>query len=183
MRNPNIMADPFMRALIPALVLLATGASAQTTIVPTYNAMDADTVKKIVDAQGQAQTTVDLSDPEGPIIKVQIAGGLGYWIELDDCDKGQPNLCKSLSLRATLPAGSLNFSQVNAFNQNMRYATAYFGDKGVPELRMDANLRGGVTQTFIAYDVRIFTKVVLDYVKQATVQPSITPPQKNPAAK
>jgi hypothetical protein len=177
------MVDRLMRALLPTLVLLAAGASAQTTIVPTYNAMDADTVKKIVDAQGQAQTTVDLSDPQGPIIKVQLAGGIGYWIELDDCDNGQPNLCKSLSLRAVLPAGSLNFSQINAFNQNMRYATAYFGDKGVPELRMDANLRGGVTQTFIAYDVRIFTKVVLDYIKQATVQPTLAQPQKNSAAK
>ena len=183
MQNPNIMAEPFMRALIPAVVLLATGASAQTTIVPTYNAIGADTIKKIVDAQGQAQTTVDLTDPQGPIIKVQLAQGIGYWIELDDCDNGQPNLCKSLSLRATLPAGSLNFSQINAFNQNMRYATAFFGDKGVPELRMDANLRGGVTETFIAYDVRIFNKVVLDYIKQATVQPTLAPPQKNSAAK
>ncbi|HLG87304.1 MAG TPA: YbjN domain-containing protein [Alphaproteobacteria bacterium] len=177
------MIDRLLRAFLPTLVLLATGASAQTTIVPTYNAIDADTVKKIVDAQGQSQTTVDLSDPQGPIIKVQLAAGIGYWIELDDCDNGQPNLCKSLSLHAVLPAGSLNFYQVNAFNQNMRYATAFFGDKGVPELRMDANLRGGVTQNFIAYDVRIFNKVVLDYIKQATAQPTLAQPQKNSAAK
>jgi len=174
------MDKPLARSLVVAFVVSASGASAQTqsTIVPTYNAIDADSVKKIVDAQGQAQTTISLGDPQGPIIKVQLAAGLGYWIELNDCDNGQPNLCKSLSLRAQLPAGSLNFYQVNSFNQNMRYATAFFGDKGVPELRMDANLRGGVTQTFIAYDVRIFTKVVLDYVKQATAQPSLGPPAK-----
>ena len=178
------MANRYLGTLLPALViLLASSAHAQTTVVPTYNAIDPDTMKKIVDAQGQAQTTVDLSDPQGPIIKVQLIGGIGYWVELDDCDNGQPNLCKSMSLRAQLPAGSLNFFQVNAFNQNMRYATAFFGDKGVPELRMDANLRGGVTQTFIAYDVRIFTKVVLDYIKQATLQPTITPPPKSSAAK
>ena len=32
---------------------------------------------------------------------------------------------------------------------------------------MDENLRGGVTAEFIAFDVRIFVKLVGDYVVQA----------------
>ena len=159
--------SPAAVVLLAASAAVAAGPAVQTTIVPTYNAMDADTVKKIVDSQSQAQTTIDLSDPAGPIVKVQLAAGVNYSILLDDCDKGQPNLCKSLEFHALLPAGSLNFSQINSFNQNMRYATAYFGDKGVPELRMDENLRGGVTTEFVAYDVRIFMKVVSDYIQQA----------------
>lgn len=162
-------------SLITTSFLAAGLASAQTTIVPTYNAMDADTVKKIVDAQGQSQSTIDTSDPQGPVVKVQLAAGLSYSILMDDCDGGQPNLCKSLEFRALLPAGSLNFAQINTFNQNMRYATAYLGDKGVPELRMDANLRGGVTSNFVAYDVRIFMKVVVDYLQQATQQATLQP--------
>jgi hypothetical protein len=66
-----------------------------------------------------------------------------------------------------LAPGALNFSQINDFNATMRYATAYLTDKGVPELRMDANIRGGVTANFIAYDVRIFVKLVGDYVEKA----------------
>ena len=61
----------------------------------------------------------------------------------------------------------LNFAQINSFNQNMRYATAFFGEKGVPELRMDLSLRGGVTAETIAYTVRIFSKVLGDYIAQA----------------
>jgi len=41
----------------------------------------------------------------------------------------------------------------------MRYATAYLTDKGVPQLRMDENLRGGVTTDFVAFTVQIFIKV------------------------
>jgi hypothetical protein len=86
---------------------------------------------------------------------------------MDDCDNGQPALCKSLEFRATLPPGSLNFAQINSFNENMRYATAFLSDKGVPQLRMDTDLRGGTTADHIAYAVRIFVKVVGDYVTQA----------------
>jgi hypothetical protein len=49
----------------------------------------------------------------------------------------------------------------------MRYATAYLSDKGVPQMRMDADLRGGTTADHIAYAVKIFIKLVSDYVGQA----------------
>jgi hypothetical protein len=166
------MLNPFIR--LPAFALAALGlslagaASAQTA-VPTYNAIDPDTLTKVITAASQIQTQVtpDLTDPKGPILKVQMAGGLVYSVFMDDCDGGQPDYCKSLEFRAMLPAGALNFSQINSFNENMRYATAYLGDKGVPMLRMDANIRGGVTAQFIAYDVQIFVKVVSGYVQQA----------------
>ncbi len=141
-------------------------ASAQTAI-PTYTAMDAETLMKIINAQGQAQITPDGTDPQGPVLKVQQPNGINYTVLMDDCDGGTPNRCKSLEFRAVLPPGSLNFSQINSFNETMRYATAYLSDKGVPQLRMDENLRGGVTADFVAYAVRIFMKVVSDYVVQA----------------
>ena len=156
-------------ASLAGLALVALGArpvSAQT-VVPTYNAIDAETLSKIVTAQGQSQVTIDTSDAQGPMVKVQLSSGLNYSIFMDDCDGGQPNLCKSLEFRALLPAGTINFAQINAFNETMRYATAYLSDKGVPQLRMDENLRGGVTADFVAYAVRIFMKVVADYVQQA----------------
>lgn len=142
-------------------------APAPQTVVPTYNAIDADTLKSIIVAQGQSQVSIDASDPQGPVVKVQAAPGINYSVMMDDCDGGQPNLCRSLEFRALLPAGSLNFAQINGFNETMRYATAYLTDKGVPQLRMDANLRGGVTADFIAFDVRIFMKVVGNFVAQA----------------
>ena len=72
------------------------------------------------------------------------------------------------SFRCTyLPPGSLNFAQINSFNETMRYATAFLSDKGVPQLRMDTDLRGGTTADHIAYAVRIFVKLVGDYVGQA----------------
>ncbi len=156
-----------------ALVVLAMAAAAPfatvraQTVIPTYNAIDPDTLTKIITAQGQAQVTPDLSDPKGPVLKVQMTGGIVYSVLMDDCDGGQPNYCKSLEFRAMLPAGALNFSQINSFNENMRYATAYLSDKGVPQLRMDENLRGGVTAQFVAYAVQIFVKVVSGYVQQA----------------
>jgi hypothetical protein len=138
------------------------------TVIPTYNSMNAETMMAIIKAaQGQVQVTPDGSDPQGPILKVQMPNGLNYTVLMDDCDGGQPALCKSLEFRATLPPGSLNFAQINSFNETMRYATAYLSDKGVPQLRMDENLRGGVTADFIAYAVRIFVKLVGDYVVQA----------------
>ncbi|HMA50869.1 MAG TPA: YbjN domain-containing protein [Magnetospirillaceae bacterium] len=137
------------------------------TVIPTYNAMNAETLMVIIKSQGQAQITPDGSDPQGPTLKVQLPNGLNYTVLMDDCDGGQPALCKSLEFRATLPPGSLNFAQINSFNESMRYATAYLSDKGVPQLRMDENLRGGVTADFIAYAVRIFVKLVGDYVVQA----------------
>lgn len=160
---------PWLAAGFAAASLLALPthpASAQTA-VPTYNAMDAETLRKIVAAQGQSQVTIDTGDPQGPVVKVQLPSGLNYSILMDDCDNGQPNLCKSLEFRALLPAGTINFAQINAFNETMRYATAYLSDKGVPQLRMDENLRGGVTADFVAYAVRIFMKIVADYVQQA----------------
>jgi hypothetical protein len=137
------------------------------TVIPTYNSMNAETLTRIILSQGQAQITPDGSDPQGPTLKVQLPNGLNYTVLMDDCDGGQPSLCKSLEFRATLPPGSLNFAQINSFNETMRYATAYLSDKGVPQLRMDENLRGGVTADFIAYGVRIFVKLVSDYVAQA----------------
>jgi hypothetical protein len=137
------------------------------TVIPTYNSMNAETLMAIINSQGQAQITPDGSDPQGPVLKVQMPTGLVYTILMDDCDGGQPALCKSLEFRATLPPGSLNFAQINSFNENMRYATAFLSDKGVPQLRMDADLRGGTTADHIAYAVRIFVKVVGDYVAQA----------------
>jgi hypothetical protein len=137
------------------------------TVIPTYNSMNAETLTRIILSQGQAQITPDGSDPQGPTLKVQMPNGLNYTVLMDDCDGGQPSLCKSLEFRATLPPGSLNFAQINSFNENMRYATAYLSDKGVPQLRMDADLRGGTTADHIAYAVRIFVKLVSDYVGQA----------------
>jgi hypothetical protein len=152
---------------VPAAKAQGQAQSQNATVIPTYNAMDADTLSKIILAQGQAQITPDLTDPAGPHLKVQLANGLNYAVLMDDCNGGTPNLCKSLEFRAQLPPGSLNFAQINSFNQTMRYATAYLGDKGVPELRMDETFRGGVTADYIAYAVRIFVKVVSDYVIQA----------------
>jgi hypothetical protein len=139
---------------------------AASTVVPTYTALDVNTLTAVMQSQTQAQLTPDSSDPQGPIVKVQQANGVAYSVMMDDC---QNALCKSLEFHAILPAGSLNFSQVNSFNQNMRYATAFFGDKGLPELRMDLSLRGGVTADTIAFSIRIFGKVLGDYI--ALVQP------------
>ncbi len=170
MHKPTIRTNA-MVALGIGLCVAAAGAPilpvfAQTAI-PTYNAMDADTLSKIISSQSQAQITPDSSDPQGPVLKVQLPNGIAYSILMDDCDGGAPNMCKSLEFRAMLPPGSLNFAQINSFNETMRYATAYLSDKGVPQLRMDENLRGGVTADFVAYAVRIFMKVVSDYVVQA----------------
>jgi hypothetical protein len=137
------------------------------TVIPTYNSMNAETLMAIINSQGQAQITPDGSDPQGPVLKVQIPNGIVYTVLMNDCDSGQPALCKSLEFRATLPPGSLNFAQINSFNENMRYATAFLSDKGVPQLRMDTDLRGGTTADHIAYAVRIFVKVLGDYVVQA----------------
>jgi len=137
------------------------------TVIPTYNSMNAETLMAIIKSQSQAQITPDGSDPQGPMLKVQLPNGLNYTVLMDDCDSGQPALCKSLEFRATLPPGSLNFAQINSFNASMRYATAYLSDKGVPQLRMDTDLRGGITADHIAYAVRIFVKLVGDYVTQA----------------
>jgi hypothetical protein len=149
-----------------ALAANVAVANAQT-VVPTYNAVDADTMKNIIAAQGSSQVTIDTSDPSGPTVRVQMTSGIVYTIYMDDCDGGQPNLCKSLEFRAALPAGSINFSQVNGFNESMRYATAYLTDKGVPQLRMDESLRGGVTAAFLGYANQIFLKIVAGYVQQA----------------
>jgi hypothetical protein len=178
MRNAGMRTAKYLALAAPLCVAafagLATPAAAQgqtqsqnQTVIPTYNAMDADTLSKIIQSQGQAQITPDLADPAGPHLKVQLANGINYAVLMDDCNGGTPNLCKSFEFRAQLPPGSLNFAQINTFNQTMRYATAYLGDKGVPELRMDVTFRGGVTADNIAYSVRIFMKVVSDYVVQA----------------
>jgi hypothetical protein len=153
-------------AIVAAMAAISSQSSAQT-VIPTYNAVDAETVMNIIRSQGAAQITPDGSDPQGPVLKVQAAGGLNYNVYMDDCDGGQPALCKSLEFRATLPPGAINFSQLNGFNETMRYATAYFTDKGVPMLRMDQSVRGGVTADFLAYSVRIFMKVVASFAQQA----------------
>lgn len=160
----KLMADARWAGL--ALVLLSGAASAQT-VVPTYNAVGAETMMDVIRSLGPAQITPDGSDPQGPVLKVQAQGGLNYVVYMDDCDGGQPSLCKSLEFRATLPPGTINFSQLNNFNESMRYATAYFTDKGVPMLRMDVSVRGGVTADFLAYSTRIFLKVVAGFVQQA----------------
>ncbi len=160
----------FSRFAVTATGFLAlgTGVACGQTVIPTYNGIDSDTmIKVIIGAAPQSQVTPDLTDPKGPILKVQMPGGVAYNVMMDDCDGASPNLCRSLEFHATLPPAALNFSQINSFNETMRYATAYLSDKGVPQLRMDANLRGGVTANFIAYDVRIFVKLIGDYVQQA----------------
>ncbi len=162
-RNAPIL---FAGAAILLILATAAGASAQTA-VPTYNAVDAETVMSVIRSQGPAQITPDGTDPQGPVLKVQAPGGLNYVVYMNDCDGGQPDLCKSLTFSATLPPGAINFSQLNSFNEGMRYATAYFTDKGVPMLRMDQSVRGGVTADFLAYTVRIFIKVTTDFVQKA----------------
>jgi hypothetical protein len=152
-------------ALLAPLLAAAPFAAAQPA--PTFNAVGAETMMDVIRSLGPAQITPDGTDPQGPTLKVQIQGGLNYVVYMDDCDGGQPTLCKSLEFRATLPPGAINFSQLNSFNESMRYATAYFTDKGVPMLRMDVSVRGGVTSDFLAYSTRIFLKVVAGFVQQA----------------
>jgi hypothetical protein len=172
---PALAQSPPAKPASPAAGPPAAAAPAQSftlppsnaTVIPTYNSMNAETLMRIILSQGQAQITPDGSDPQGPLLKVQMPNGIVYTVLMDDCDNGQPALCKSLEFRATLPPGSLNFAQINSFNENMRYATAYLSDKGVPQLRMDENLRGGVTADFLAYAVRIFIKLTSDYIVQA----------------
>jgi hypothetical protein len=159
------VAAPAAPATSPTQGLVLPPSNA--TVIPTYNSMNAETLMAIIKSQSQAQITPDGSDPQGPMLKVQLPNGLNYTVLMDDCDSGQPALCKSLEFRATLPPGSLNFAQINSFNASMRYATAYLSDKGVPQLRMDTDLRGGITADHIAYAVRIFVKLVGDYVTQA----------------
>ena len=132
-----------------------------------FNAIDADTLKSIIGKVTKSDVAIDATDPQGPILHVTMPGGLNYTVLMNDCDQGKPTLCLSLEFRASLPAGALNFSQINTFNEKMRYATAYLGDKGVPQLRMDENLRGGVTSNFVAYAVQIFIKLVAGYVQEA----------------
>ncbi len=157
-------------AVAPAPVAMPAPLPGASTVVPTYTALDINTLTAVIQSQTQAQLTPDSSDPQGPIVKVQQANGVAYAVMMDDCQVG---LCKSLEFHAILPAGSLNFSQVNSFNQNMRYATAFFGDKGVPELRMDLSLRGGVTADTIAFTIRIFGKVLGDYIAQVQPDPIV----------
>jgi hypothetical protein len=161
--KPAAPAAPTPASPTQGLVLPPSNA----TVIPTYNAMNAETLMIIIRSQGQAQITPDGSDPQGPVLKVQMPNGIVYNVNMDDCDGGQPALCKSLEFRATLPPGTLNFAQINSFNETMRYATAYLSDKGVPQLRMDTDLRGGITADHIAYAVKIFVKLVGDYVVQA----------------
>jgi hypothetical protein len=173
MRNASRIGGFLCAAAIAAFALQASAQQAvapapasPATVIPTYNAMDADTVSKIIQSQGQAQIT-PTADAQGVTLKVQMPNGVSYAVFMDDCDGTQPARCKSLEFRATLPPGALNFSQINSFNEKERYATAYLSDKGVPQLRMDENLRGGVTADFVAYAVRIFVKVLSDYIVQA----------------
>jgi hypothetical protein len=167
-QTPTPAAKP--AAAAPAPTAMPAPLPGASTVVPTYTALDVNTLTAVIQSQTQAQLTPDSSDPQGPIVRVQQANGVGYAVMMDDCQVG---LCKSLEFHAILPAGSLNFSQVNSFNQNMRYATAFFGDKGLPELRMDLSLRGGVTADTIAFTVRIFSKVLGDYIAQAQPDPVI----------
>lgn len=165
------MADPRVAGFASGLAIAAAliGGAASAAEPPpqnTFNAIDPDTLKEIISKLGQSQITIDNSDPQGPIVNVRMASGLSYAVFMDDCDQGKPNLCLSLEFRSSLPAGALNFSQINTFNQKMRYATAYLTDKGVPQLRMDENLRGGVTSAFVGYTVQIFTKIVAGYVQE-----------------
>jgi hypothetical protein len=164
---PSAGAKPAAPAAEPSPTKGLVLPPSNATIIPTYNSMNAETLMAIIRSQSQAQITADGSDPQGPILKVQLPNGLNYTVLMDDCDGGQPALCKSLEFRATLPPGSINFAQINSFNENMRYATAFLSDKGVPQLRMDSDLRGGTTADHIAYAVRIFGKLVGDYVVQA----------------
>jgi hypothetical protein len=149
-----------------ALALLAGAASAQT-VIPTYNAIGVDELTRVIASQAQAQITPDLLDPANPVLKVQLSSGINYSVFMDDCDGGQPNLCKSLEFRTQLPPGAMNFYQINGFNETLRYATAYLTDKGVPQLRMDVSVRGGITADSVAYSVRIFMKVAASFVQQA----------------
>jgi hypothetical protein len=164
---PSAAAKPAAPAAEPSPTKGLVLPPSNATVIPTYNAMNAETLMVIIKSQGQAQITPDGSDPQGPILKVQMPNGLNYTVFMNDCDGGAPALCKSLQFQATLPPGSLNFSQINSFNVNMRYATAFLSDKGVPQLRMDTDLRGGTTADHIAYAVKIFVKLVGDYVVQA----------------
>jgi hypothetical protein len=166
------MADSNRQIAGAAILAISIGAAtnypaAAQTVVPTYNAVDAETLMNIIRSQSQVQITPDGTDPQGPVLRVQSPNGLNYTVFLSDCDGGQPSLCKSLTLSATLPPGAINFAQLNSFNEGMRYATAYFTDKGVPMLRMDQSIRGGVTADFLAYTIRIFLKVEADFVQKA----------------
>src|ERR1700744_4852367 len=70
----------------PAAMPTLRGAS---TVVPTYTALDVNTLTAVLQSQTQAQLTPDSSDPEGPIVKVQQANGVVYSAMMDDCQNGQ----------------------------------------------------------------------------------------------
>jgi hypothetical protein len=118
---------------------LSAGAQAQTLV----SAESPDALIAIIQDLG-FQAKLEKDDVGDPVIRSS-SGGVDFRIYFYECKNNKR--CKSLhfSVGYDLADGS-SLDEVQAWNADKRFASAYLDDESDPFLQMDINTEGGVTQ-------------------------------------
>ena len=132
-----------MTSVFATLVLAAATAQAAipSRTAAVVDATDPEAVRAVASGFGSATLTKD-SDGD-PMIEGRI-NGVAYRAFFFLCDDGKD--CKDVLLWAGWEGyDKIDIEDVNRWNQEMRFGTAYIDDEGDPCLQMVVNLNHGVS--------------------------------------
>ena len=131
-----------MQTLVVTVLIVATasmGAPDKSSRV--VDGTNPSLILEVAKKHGSAELTTDKDGD--PMINGRISG-IGYSAIFYLCEDGAG--CKDVMLWAGWEGYDVALADVNRWNRDMRFGTAYIDDDGDPCLHMSVNLNHGVTQ-------------------------------------
>jgi len=129
-----------MKAISTLLLAAALGA----TNVQAASLVDATQPKQLLElAKGYGSASLEEDDFGDPLIVGRI-NGTRYSIYFYGCENNKD--CDDVQFNAAWTGYDTSLRQMNTWNTNKRYGTAYLDDDGDPNIDLIVNLKYGVTR-------------------------------------
>lgn len=146
-----------------ALFLLAPSQPASAQIGGMITGNDVDRVVELASAYGPATRRPDDAE-DGPWIRAEM-DDVVYTLSFLNCTQGAN--CTSVQLRAWWEsAGAHSLEQMNIWNRDRRFSTAYLDTNGNATVEFDINLAGAVTAANFDDTLQWWQVVLREFVEQ-----------------
>lgn len=128
----NLIASAFMMAS------LGCAYAADSTLIP-----DADPQTVLQVAKGYGSATLQRNGGGDPKIVGRIEG-VRYTIDFFGCVNGKQ--CDDILLRASWGDASIELSEINKWNADVKFGRGYLDDDNDPVVEMPVNMQGGISK-------------------------------------
>lgn len=140
----NLKFSLAVASIAAALSSSVGPATADTVTASAYTRMTGEEVASLLKSMGYK---AELSDDESGDPRISSAtGGAKFYVYFYGCTKDRPKNCASLQLYAGFAMTKKpTYDDINRWNRDKRFATAYLDKDGDPNINSDIVLTGGIS--------------------------------------